>query len=309
MKYKRLGHAGVKVSEVALGSWLTFGHAVDQDVTEACVRRAFDVGINFIDTADVYARGACETALGRALDGIPRKDYVLATKVFFPMADGPNDQGLSRKHVHESIEASLRRLRTDHVDLYQCHRHDPDVSMREICSTMNDLVRRGMILYWGVSMWPADKIEEAVTTANAHGWEPPVSNQPSYSLLSRSIEEEVLPTSERLGLSQIVYSPLAQGILTGKYRPGEIPPDSRAADDRANHFIKERLTEENFAVVEKLRAAAHEAGVSMPQLALAWCLRHRGVASVIIGATRPEQVEENARASGLAVAEEILAAL
>ncbi|MCA9320910.1 MAG: aldo/keto reductase family protein [Planctomycetes bacterium] len=306
MKYRRLGSSGVKVSTVALGSWLTFGHAVDEDKTRRCVERAFELGINFIDTADVYALGACETVLGRVLEGKRRSDYVLATKVFFPMGDGPNDAGLSRKHIIESIEASCRRLRTDYVDLYQCHRHDPEVDVAEVVRTMNDLIRRGRILYWGVSMWPAARIMEAVSLARAEHLEPPVTNQPVYNLLQREIETEVLPVSDELGVGQIVYSPLAQGLLTGKYRGGRVPDDSRAADPRSNHFMKRRMTPENFERIDRLEGLAKELDTSLARLSLAFCLRHEGVDAVIVGATRPDQLTDNAGAVDIHLDAEVL---
>ena len=297
MRYRRLGRSALRVSSVSLGSWLTFGHAVDLERTRAITRAAFDRGINFFDTADVYAMGACEEVLGRALEGLPRKDYVLATKVFFPTGHGPNDKGLSRKHVRESVVASLRRLRTDYLDLYQCHRHDPETPIEELVRTMDDLVRRGSILHWGVSLWPADRIAEAVQVARDMGADPPLSNQPVYNMLQREIERDVIRVSEACGVGQIVFSPLAQGLLTGKYREGTIPEDSRAADPRSNQFIQRHMTADNFARIERVRRLAADFGMSMAELALAWCLRTPAVNSVIIGATREDQVMENARAA------------
>lgn len=307
MNYRRLGRSGVKVSEVALGSWLTFGHAVDQATTNRCVAKALDCGINFIDTADVYALGKCETALGKALAEVSRKDYVLATKVFFPTGPGVNDRGLSRKHMRESLDASLLRLRTDYIDLYQCHRHDPETPMEEIVQTMDGFIRQGKINYWGVSMWPADEIERVGRVADEQGAVRPVSNQPPYNLLERDIENGVIATSASNGLSQVVYSPLAQGLLTGKYAGGIVPPDSRAADSSSNQFIKARMTEANLSKVEKLTALAKEVGRPLYRLALAWCLRDPNVASVIIGATKVEQIEANAKASGEKIEPELLA--
>lgn len=295
MRTRRLGRSGIQISEIALGSWLTYGHSVGEDTTKACVNAAFDVGINFVDTADVYALGACEEVLGRVLEGHRRKDYVLATKVFFPTGPGPNDRGLGRKHVRESIEASLRRLRTDYVELYQCHRDDPDVPLPELVRTMDDLIRRGLILHWGVSLWSADRIAEVTVLAEKMGCEGPITNQPLYNMLERQIEDAVLPTSTRFGVGQILYCPLAQGLLTGKYRDGTIPEDSRAADPNSNEFIQRRMTEENFAKVARLQTFADDRGWPLAALALAWVLRHPGVSSAIIGATRPDHIRENAR--------------
>ena len=309
MRYRRLGSSGLKVSVVAIGSWLTYGHTVDDATSKACLDRAFEEGVNFIDTADVYARGKCEETLGRLLADRRRDSYVLATKVFFPMGSGPNDRGLSRSHVTASIEASLSRLRTDYVDLYQCHRWDPDTPVREVVRTMDDLIRRGLIRYWGVSMWPATRIMEAVLVARLLGAEPPVCNQPRYNLIHREIEDEVLPVSRELGLSQVVYSPLAQGILTGKYRGGRMPPGSRAATEGANEFILRHLDETSAAVADRLAAIARAVGATPAQLALAWCLRDEGIASVIVGATRPEQVAENIRAADFTLEPEVSGAL
>jgi aryl-alcohol dehydrogenase-like predicted oxidoreductase len=299
MEYRKLGSSGVRVSEVSLGSWLTFGHSVDQATTNRCVRAALECGINLIDTADVYALGACETALGEALGGVPRRQYVLATKCFFPTGDGPNDRGLSRKHVRESLDASLVRLRTDYVDLYQCHRFDPETPLAELVRTMDDLVRSGRILYWGVSLWPAAKITEICELARAMHAVAPITNQPPYNMLERDIERDVIPACAAQGLSQIVYSPLAQGLLTGKYKGGTVPKGSRAADPRSNQFIITRMSPENLGKVEALIDLAREAAMPLARLALAWCLHQPNVASVIIGATKPEHVKENAEAAGL----------
>ncbi|MEE9394987.1 MAG: aldo/keto reductase family protein [Planctomycetota bacterium] len=298
MKYRKLGGSGVFVSEVALGSWLTYGQGIDQKTTESCVKAAFDCGINFIDTADVYGLGACEEALGRAIRGVSRKDYVLASKAFFPTGDGPNDKGLSRKHLTESLDASLARLGTDYLDLYQCHRYDPDVPIRELVRTMDDFIRRGRILYWGVSQWPADKILEVVKIALAIGAEPPVTNQPRYNLLDRVIEDEIIETAANVGMGQIVYSPLAQGLLTGKYCDGAMPKDSRARLGESGEFIRRNMTPENLERADKFAQLAKVLEIPASQLALSWCLRQPAVASVIIGASRPGQIKENAKASG-----------
>ncbi len=299
MRYTRLGSSGIKISVVGLGSWLTFGHRIDVDGTREILDFAFEAGINFVDTADVYALGRCEETLGQALGGRPRKDYVLATKAFFPTGDGPNDRGLSRKHLRESLAASLDRLKTTYVDLYQCHRYDPDVSMEELVRTMNDFIRAGLIFHWGVSLWSADQIAAAVACARSLGLEGPVSHQPVYNMLQRGIEDDVLPVCRTLGVGQIVYSPLAQGLLTGKYSREKTPEDSRAADAGSNQFIQTHMTEENFEKIEGIRDIARSTGLSMARLALAWCLRNTGVNSVIVGARNVQQLAENVSAAEL----------
>jgi voltage-dependent potassium channel beta subunit len=301
MQYRKLGKWGIKVSEVGLGSWLTYGSAVDEKSTSEQIQHAFDAGINFFDTANVYGLGNGELAVGKALKRLNRSQYVLATKVFFPMGKGPNDRGLSRKHIFEQCHASLSRLQVDYVDLYQCHRFDSEVPMCEIVRAMDDLIRQGKILYWGVSEWQADQIEEAVTTAIEMNASPPVSNQPQYNMLQRDIEKEVVPVCKKLGLGQVAFSPLAQGVLTGKYKAGvPYPKDSRAANEQINAFLVGRhtMSAESLAVVDRLARVAQELGVTMATLALAWCLREGNVSSVIIGATKSEQIAENAKASG-----------
>lgn len=301
MKYRCLGRSSVKVSEVAVGGWLTHGRSIGDDVTARIVKRAFDLGVNFFDTADVYNAGEAEKALAKAIKGIRRDDLFIATKCFFPMSDRPNDRGLSRKHIVESVHNSLSRLEMDYIDLMQCHRWDPETQVEETVRAMDDLIRQGMILYWGVSEWSADQIEEVVTTAERLNAHKPVSNQPAYNMLRRNIEDAVLPTSDRLGLGQVVFSPLAQGALTGKYKPGQAPPaGSRGADDKSNQFMGDVLSDEVLARVEKLAAYAQSKGApSLAAFALAWCLRKPGVSSVIIGATKPEQVDDNVKASEL----------
>jgi voltage-dependent potassium channel beta subunit len=306
MEMRNLGRSGLQVSEVSLGSWLTFGSSVDREGTRELVQKAYDLGINFFDTADVYANGDGEDALGYALRGIPRPYIVIATKCFFPMSEHPNDRGLSRKHIVESVEQSLRRLDTDYIDLMQCHRPDPSTPMEETVRAFEDLVRQGKILYWGVSEWRASQIVDACRIAELRHAYRPISNQPQYNLLSRGIEREVLPVSEREGLGQIVFSPLAQGALTGKYKPGEIPPGSRGADPERNVFMSRYLTPEELARVEQLRPLAADLGLSLAQLALAWCLRQPGVASVIVGVTRASQLEDNVKASGRRLPQEAL---
>ena len=299
MEYRRLGGSGVRVSEISLGSWLTYGGSVAEEQAAACVHRAYELGINFFDTANVYMRGAAEEIVGRALKGLDRDSYFLATKVYFPMGEGPNDRGLSRKHITEQCHASLKRLGTDYVDLYQCHRYDENTPLEETLRTLDDLVRQGKVLYVGVSEWTADQIGEALKIAKEMNLDRIVSNQPRYNMIQRQIEAEVIPLSEREGVGQVVFSPLAQGVLTGKYRPGEAPEQgTRAADPESNRFMRELMNEDVLSAVEGLRAVAGEAGLSMSQLALAWVLRQENISSAIIGASRPEQVEDNAGASG-----------
>ncbi len=306
MEYRNLGRSGLQVSEVSLGSWLTLGSSVDFDATREIVQRAYDLGINFFDSADAYANGAAEEALGAALQEIPRRYVVIATKAFFPMSEHPNDRGLSRKHLVESVEASLRRLRTDYVDLHQSHRSDPSTPIEETVCAYEDLVRQGKVLYWGVSEWRAAQIVDACRLADARSAYRPISNQPQYSILRRQIEREVIPVCEREGVGQIVFSPIAQGVLSGKYSGGKRPSGTRAADDSRNQFMTDFLRPETLARVDVLVPLAQEAGVSLPQLALAWCLRQRNVSSVIIGATEIPQLEENAKASGLRIPAEVL---
>jgi len=309
VKYRHLGRSGLRVSEVSLGSWLTLGNSVDVRATCGIVRRAFDLGINLFDTADVYANGAAEEALRVALDGIPRHQLVIATKAFFPISDRPNDRGLSRKHLVESVEASLRRLGTDYVDLHQCHRADPSTPVDETVRAYEDLIRQGKVLYWGTSEWKAEEIERACRAAEAHGAYKPISNQPQYSILYRRLERDVIPLSEQEGVGQIVWSPLAQGVLTGKYAGTARPPGTRAADPEQSAFMQRFLEPETLARVEKLRPIAARAGCGLAELALAWCLRQDNVSSVIVGATRPEQLDENVRASTVTLARDVIEAI
>ncbi|RMG16099.1 MAG: aldo/keto reductase [Planctomycetota bacterium] len=307
MRYRRLGASGVKVSAVGLGSWLTYGTAVEEETARDCVRVAFESGVNFFDTADVYAKGAAEEFLGRALSDFRREDLVVATKVFGAMSDGVNDRGLSRKHIMESCAASLRRLRLETIDLYQCHRYDPEVSLPEVVRAMDDLIRQGKVLYWGVSEWSAEQIRAACEVARDLRAPPPVSNQPLYNMLERGLEDEVLGACKELGVGQVVYSPLAQGLLTGKYQGGRVPAGSRLANDQTNRFMKRRVTAENLARVERVLGIARELGVAPATLALAWCLRDENVASVITGATQTAQVRENVAAADLELSDEVLA--
>jgi len=307
MEYRSLGKSGLRVSEIALGSWLTLGSRVDVPGTSKLVHHAYDLGINFFDSADVYATGSAEEALGQALREIPRHHVVLATKCFFPMSERPNDRGLSRKHVFESVEGSLRRLGTDYIDLHQCHRPDPTTPVEETVRAYEDLIRQGKLLYWGVSEWRAEHIVDACRIADAtHGYRP-ISNQPNYSIMRREIEREVLPVSQREGLGQVVFSPLGQGVLTGKYSGGDRPAESRAADQKRSLWMDAYLEPAALEKVDRLKPLAAKLDLSMAQLALAWTLRTAGVSSAIIGATRTEQIDDNAAAAGVALPEEILA--
>jgi aryl-alcohol dehydrogenase-like predicted oxidoreductase len=306
VEYRRLGRSGLTISEIAYGNWLTHGSQVEEDAAHACVRAALDAGITTFDTADVYAGTKAESVLGRALTGQRREGLEIFTKVFWPTGPGPNDRGLSRKHITESCHASLRRLQTDYVDLYQAHRYDSTVPLEETMTAFADLVRAGKVLYLGVSEWPAEDIAAAAELARELKV-PLISNQPQYSMLWRVIEEEVVPTCEEHGLSQIVWSPLAQGVLTGKYRPGEQP----AADTRAGHAgvggsMKGFLTDEILTRVQQLRPIAEDLGLSMAQLAVAWVLQNRNVAAAIIGASRPDQVHDNVKAAGVTLDDEVL---
>jgi len=315
MKYRKIGRYGIKVSEVALGSWLTYGGAYGQDKADACVRKALEAGINYFDTADVYGAGqthpgAAEEVLAASLQGIARSSYVLATKTFWPVGDGPNDRGLSRKHIMEQCEASLRRLKTDYVDIFYCHRYDPETPVDEVMRALDDLVHQGKVLYAGVSEWTASQILDAQSTARQLNLNPIAINQPAYNMLNRYIEKEVMAMCDREGLGIAVFSPLAEGVLTGKYKRGqELPKDSRAADPKVGHFVERYLTDGNFAKVERLSAIADERGITMAQLALAWILHHREISSVIIGASRPEQIDENVKAVDIVLDETTMTAI
>lgn len=301
MEYRQLGASGVRVSAIGLGSWLTYGATVGEEVAHECLTRAYEAGVNFFDTADVYAGGRAEEVLGRWLREVPRESVVVATKAYFPVGEGPNDRGLSRKHLMESCHASLRRLGLDYVDLYQCHRFDERVPLDETLRALDDLIADGKVLYAGVSEWSAEQIRRARGLQETLGLRPLISNQPQFSLLARRIEEEVLPTCRDLGLGQVVWSPLAGGLLTGKYRPGRAPPDdSRAAHPDLGRFVQRAMTDEVLRAVERLEEeVAAPLGVTVAQLSLAWVLGVDGVDSAIVGATRPEQVEENVAAAEL----------
>ncbi len=301
MEFRRLGRSGLKVSEISYGNWLTHGSQVEADQAKACVKEALEVGITTFDTADVYAGTRAETVLGDALKGVKRESYELFTKVYWPTGAGVNERGLSRKHILESCNASLRRLQTDHVDLYQAHRFDYETPLEETLRAFDDLVRSGKVMYVGVSEWRASEIAAALEIADQLGLDRIVSNQPQYSALWRVIEAEVVPLSEKEGVSQIVWSPIAQGVLTGKYLPGAPPPQgSRATDDAGGaNMIKGFLRDEVLTTVQRLRPLAEQAGLSMAQLAVGWVLSNPNVASAIVGASRPEQVRDNAAAKAL----------
>jgi aryl-alcohol dehydrogenase-like predicted oxidoreductase len=305
VQYRKLGRSDLKVSEIALGSWLTYGVGVDKETARACVDRAFELGINFIDTANVYGRGAAESFLGEALARRDRSSYVLATKLYFPMSD--TDRGLSAPQVRKQIEGSLERLRTDYVDLYQCHRYDRETPLEETMGALSEVVRQGKARYIGCSEWTAEQIQASLSLLGVECF---VSNQPQYSVIQRRIESNVIPLCEANGISQLVFSPLAQGVLTVKYRPGEAPPeDSRAVSERMGWAMGRFLREDVLDAVERLRPIADALGITMAQLALAWVLRQSNVATAIVGASRPEQVADNAAASGVKLDNVTLAAI
>ncbi|GAE93259.1 voltage-gated potassium channel beta subunit [Gracilibacillus boraciitolerans JCM 21714] len=262
MKYRNLGRSGLKVSEISLGSWLTYGESVQDKTAEDIIHKAYELGINFFDSANMYGRGAAERVMGKALKAYPRESYVITTKAFWPMGDGPNDRGLSRKHVTEQVEASLKRMNLDYVDVFYCHRYDPETPVEETLRTIDDLIRQGKILYAGVSEWSAAQIEEAMRVADQYLLDRIVVNQPQYNMLHRYIENEVIPVSEKYGVGQVVFSPLAQGVLTGKYKGNKIPEDSRAANDSINQYIQGFLQEDTLNKVEQLGSIAKELNVS-----------------------------------------------
>jgi aryl-alcohol dehydrogenase-like predicted oxidoreductase len=307
VEFRRLGRSGLTISALAYGNWLTHGGQVEEDAAHACVRAALDAGITTFDTADVYAGTRAESVLGRALAGQRREGLEVFTKVYWPTGPGQNDRGLGRKHIVESCHASLRRLQTDYVDLYQAHRYDPTVPLEETMTAFADLVRAGKVLYIGVSEWRADEIAAGAALARDLGVQL-ISNQPQYSMLWRVIEDEVVPTSEKEGVSQIVWSPLAQGVLTGKYLPGQQPPsDSRGGHAEAGGSMQRFLRDDVLTRVQGLRPIADDLGLSMAQLALAWVLQNENVAAAIIGATRPEQVQDNIQAAGVRLDSDVLA--
>ena len=298
MHYRRLGRSGIKVSEISYGAWVTFGNQLSQQEATDLVHAAYDRGINFFDNADVYARGQAEIIMGKAIQGLPREGLVLSSKVFWPTMPGPNGRGLSRKHMTESLHASLRRLQTDYLDIYYCHRFDPDTPVEEVVYTMNVFIQQGKILYWGTSEWTAAQIVEAVGLARQHHLIPPVVEQPQYNMLHRRrVEMELAPVARRFGIGLTTWSPLYSGILTGKYNEGVIPEGSRASLENMG-WIRDRITPEVIAKVRQLSELAAELGMTTAQLAIAWLLRRKEVSSVITGATRMDQLEENLGAAG-----------
>ncbi len=314
MRARALGRSGLRVSEVALGSWLTLGgrsgsgdaDRIETSESTRLIHRAFDLGIFTFDTADVYQEGEAERALGRAVAELPRDHVVIATKCFFALSERPNDRGLSRKHIFASVERSLERLGTDYIDLHQCHRADPDTPLEETVRAYEDLIRQGKLLHWGVSLWPGETIEAACEIADRLGAFRPISHQPEYSILERGIEFDDLARGARLGLGHLVFSPLAQGVLTGKYSGGRIPAGSRADDPKRSRWMGHALQADTLERVDRLRPLADELGLSMAQLAIAWCLRRTEVSSVILGASSPDQLEENTKAVGHRLPDEML---
>ena len=309
MEYRRLGSSGMYVSEIAYGNWITHGSQVEEDAAIKCVKAALTEGITTFDTADVYAGTRAETVLGKALKGVKRESYELFTKVYWPTGTGKNDRGLSRKHIMESVHASLKRLGTDHIDLYQMHRFDFEAPLEESLRAFEDLVRQGKVHYIGFSEWNAQQINDALGIQKANGWTRFVSSQPQYSMLWRVIEREVVPLSEQEGIGQIVWSPIAQGVLTGKYLPGAKPPaGSRATDKKSGAgMISRWMRDDVLTAVQNLKPIADEVGLSMSQLALAWALQNKNVSAVIMGATKPAQVKENVKASGVKLEHDVMA--
>lgn len=311
MEYRRLGSSGMYVSEISYGNWITHGSQVEQASAIACVKTALDQGITTFDTADVYAQTKAETVLGKALKGVRRESYELFTKVYWPTGPGKNDRGLSRKHIMESCHASLKRLGTDRIDLYQAHRFDYESPLEETLSAFDDLIRQGKVHYIGTSEWKANELEAALKIQDAHGYNRFVSNQPQYSMLWRVIEQEVVPMSLREGIGQIVWSPIAQGVLTGKYKAGKKAPAGSRATDKKNgaEMISRWLRDDVLHAVADLKPIANEEGLTLAQLAVAWVLQNKNVSSAIMGATKPAQVKENVKASGVKLAPETMRAI
>jgi aryl-alcohol dehydrogenase-like predicted oxidoreductase len=311
MEYRRLGSSGMYVSEISYGNWITHGSQVEQNSAIACVRAAVDVGITTFDTADVYAATKAEVVLGKALKGVRRESYELFTKVYWPTGPGKNDRGLSRKHIMESVHASLKRLGTDHIDLYQMHRFDYEAPLEESIRAFEDLIRQGKVNYIGFSEWTADQISAGLAIQKELGYTRFVSSQPQYSALWRVIESKVIPLCQKEGIGQIVWSPMAQGVLTGKYLPGKKPPaGSRATDKKSGaEMISRWMKDDVLSAVQKLVPIAQSLDLTMGQLALAWALANENVSSVIMGATKPKQVKDNAKASGIKLSEQVLKAI
>ncbi len=302
MKYRRLGASGLVVSEISYGSWLTFANQVELENAEKLIGLAFELGINYIDTADAYEKGKAESLLGRILPRYSRRSYIVATKAFWPMSDHVADRGLSRKHLIDSLEDSLERLKLRYVDIFYCHRYDPETPLKETLEALDDLVRRGKTLYWGVSEWTAPQIAEALGLCAAHGWRRPIVNQPGYNLLRRGIESEVLPLCAASGMGVAAFSPLAQGLLTGKYSGGVVPADSRGANEKQNMWMRDHLSDKDLLKrIDALKPIAAKYGLSQAQLALAWLLQNPAVSTLIVGASSADQLRSNVAASGVAL--------
>ena len=306
MKYRRLGRSGLKVSEISLGSWLTYGKSVEDDTATKTIRRAYELGINSFDSANVYEAGQGEKVMAKALSVFPRESYVITTKAFWPMGAGVNDRGLSRKHVFEQLHASLKRMQLDYVDIFYCHRYDPEAPVVETLRTIDDMIRQGKVLYAGVSEWTAAQIEEAVAVADRYLLDRIVVNQPVYNMINRYIEPEIIPVSEKYGIGQIVFSPLAQGVLTGKYRGGQIPEGTRASNPEINQPVQNLIASGVMAKVDALEDLAGELGIPFAKMALAWILRKPNVASALVGASRPEQIEANVKAVEVELSQDVL---
>ena len=306
MKYRRLGRSGLKVSEISLGSWLTFGKTVDANVASETIHKAYELGINFFDSANVYERGEGERILAKSLKDYKRESYVISTKAFWPMGDGPNDRGLSRKHIIEQVHASLKRMDLDYVDIFYCHRYDHETPVDETLRAIDDLTRQGKILYAGVSEWSAAQIQEAVSVADKYLLDRIIVNQPQYNMFHRDIEDEIIQVSDKNGISQVVFSPLAQGVLTGKYKGGQIPSGSRGANEKVNTWVKQIINDIVLTKLDRLEEIADAIEVTLPELALAWILRQPNVASTLVGASNPEQITANVSASNVVLSFETL---
>jgi voltage-dependent potassium channel beta subunit len=306
MEYRRLGRSGLKVSEISLGSWLTFGKSVDERTAINTIHKAYDLGVNFFDSANVYENGEAERVMASALRDLPRSSYILTTKAYCPVGTGVNDRGLSRKHIIEQVNSSLSRMKLDYVDIFYCHRYDYETPVDETLRAIDDLIRQGKILYAGVSEWTAAQISESIRVADRYLLDQIIVNQTQYHLLHRQIEHEVIPVSAKHGISQVVSSPLAQGILTGKYQGGNIPYGSRAANQEINSYVKNIMTNIVMTKVERLQELANEVDLSLPVLALAWILRNENVASTVVGASAPDQIELNVTASGVVLSDDTI---
>ncbi|MFC4320552.1 aldo/keto reductase family protein [Litchfieldia salsa] len=306
MKYRRLGRSGLKVSEISLGSWLTFGKTVNEEMAKKTIHRAYELGVNFFDSANVYEKGEGEKILSSALKEFPRESYVITTKAFGAMGDGPNDKGLSRKHVIEQVHNSLKRMNLDYVDVFYCHRYDQETPVEETLRAIDDLIRQGKILYVGVSEWSAAQILEAVSIADKYLLDRIIVNQPQYNMFHRDIEDEIIPVCEKHGIGQVVFSPLAQGVLTGKYKGGSIPQGSRGANTQVNSWVKKIINDIVLTKLDRLEAVADSLDITLSELALSWILRQHNVSSTLVGASNPEQIETNVRASEITLSFETI---